>query len=146
MNIEKRSGLDRRSAHLRAAIYGLFLGRRRSPRRITDKINGYIIDYVEPRFIAFVIFPLTLSILDALFTLWLLTKGGIELNPIMKILINKNPAIFFVSKLFLTNLGILILFLFRYFKVFGRLYVIHILYSVLGLYLALIVYELYLII
>ncbi len=146
MQRDRRSGEDRRQSHLRAAIYGLFLGRRKSPRREIDKINGYIIDYVEPHIVIIIILPVILSILDALFTLCLLTKGGSEINPIMEILINQNPAIFFVFKLLLTTVGLIVTFLFRYFKVIGKIYGIHLLYCILGVYICLICYELYLLI
>lgn len=146
MSLERRKKKDRRNAHLKAAIYGLFLGRRKSPRRTSDKINGYIIvDYIEPKLVVFVIIPFIFSILDALFTLWLLTKGGIELNPIMEVLIDINPVLFFISKFLLTSLGILMMLLFRYFKIFGCIHVRHLLYGILGLYVWLIMYELYLI-
>jgi len=146
LSLERRIKTDRRNAHIKAAIYGLFLGRRKAPRRITDKTYGYIIDYIEPKLIIFIFLPFILSILDSLFTLWLLTQGGAELNPLMKILIDKNPVLFFILKILLTNMGIIITFLFRYFKIFGRLYVMHLLYSILSLYIGLILYELYLII
>jgi len=146
LNLDRRTRTDRRTAHIRAAIYGLFLGRRKSPRRITDKAHGYIVDYIEPKLIALILLPFVLSILDSLFTLWLLTQGGIELNPFMKVLIDKNPALFFILKVFLTNIGLIITFLFRYFRIFGRFYGIHLLYSILGIYVGLIIYELYLIV
>jgi len=146
LNLERRIKTDRRTAHIKAAIYGLFLGRRRYPRRVTDKTRGYIVDCIEPKLIALVFLPFIFSILDSLFTLWLLTQGGVELNPFMKILIDKNPALFFILKVLLTNIGLIITFLFRYFKIFGRLYVIHLLYSILSIYTGLIIYELYLII
>lgn len=47
--------------------------------------------------------------MDAFFTLQLIDRGAIEMNPIMAILIGKGTLAFAASKMLLTGLGILVL-------------------------------------
>ena len=50
-----------------------------------------------------------LSCTDAFFTLQLLQRGAIEMNPIMDAVIGKSTVMFAVTKLSLTAFGILVL-------------------------------------
>lgn len=47
--------------------------------------------------------------MDAFFTLQLIERGAIEMNPIMAMLIGKGTLAFAASKMLLTGLGILVL-------------------------------------
>lgn len=47
--------------------------------------------------------------MDAFFTLQLIDRGAIEMNPIMAMLIGKGTLAFAASKMLLTGLGILVL-------------------------------------
>lgn len=50
-----------------------------------------------------------LSCLDAFFTLQLLDRGAIEINPVMNAVIGQGTLAFAVSKMLLTGIGILML-------------------------------------
>lgn len=50
-----------------------------------------------------------LSCMDAFFTLQLLARGAIEINPIMDAVIGQSALVFTVSKMLLTAFGILTL-------------------------------------
>ncbi len=52
---------------------------------------------------------LVLSIADAFFTLNIIAKGGVELNPIMDVAIQKGVVFFLASKYILTSFGVLTL-------------------------------------
>jgi len=59
---------------------------------------------------------LCLSLADAFFTLVLLEKGGIELNPVMASAIERGVVPFILSKHLLTSFGLLVLCVFGYKK------------------------------
>jgi len=52
-----------------------------------------------------------LSIIDAIFTLDLMSQGAKELNPVMAYYLNHSPLLFYVTKYFLTIAAILIILL-----------------------------------
>ncbi|HEY7493750.1 MAG TPA: DUF5658 family protein [Candidatus Tectomicrobia bacterium] len=64
---------------------------------------------LSPRIVLLVIFVLTSSALDALFTLLHIQQGGSEANPIMALLIERGSATFVGLKMSLTSFGALIL-------------------------------------
>jgi len=53
--------------------------------------------------------PLSLSILDAIFTLTLISRGAKELNPVMRYHLNHGPEVFITVKYGLTALPMLII-------------------------------------
>ena len=50
-----------------------------------------------------------LSCIDAFFTLQLISRGALEVNPIMESMIGKGTLAFAATKMLLTGLGILVL-------------------------------------
>jgi len=59
---------------------------------------------------------LFLSLADAFFTILIIKNGGIELNPIMALAIEKGIFAFLLSKYLLTSVGLLILCVLSYIK------------------------------
>ena len=75
MMVERRSGTDRRvnnSISFRALLLG---GRRERGRRKEDKIKTFLVDRYSPFFLAAIAGTLFLSVIDALLTLFLISRG-----------------------------------------------------------------------
>jgi hypothetical protein len=64
---------------------------------------------------------MVLSCLDAFFTLRLLERGAIEVNPIMALAVNHGPITFTASKMLMTGLGILMLVFLSRSRLFDRM-------------------------
>lgn len=140
---ERRRGPDRRIRDpLLADWRYAFRGRRRGPRR--DGEDGHS-DVYDPRLLLTTAAVLVLSTLDAAMTLTLLDTGMIrEANPFMRVLIEHDVQVFINLKTALTGAGLLLLVVASHARVFGRIRVRAVLNVVLGMYMALIAYELFL--
>jgi len=57
---------------------------------------------------AIILLIISLSILDAVFTLELISLGGTETNPIMRYYLEHGPLVFFIVKYLLTSASILL--------------------------------------
>ncbi len=103
-----RSEADRRSFSWRTVLYGFFRSRRRGPRR-TGEGEPLFTDYHHPWLFFLAISIMLMSCVDAFFTLQLLDRGAIEINPVMALVIGRSTATFAVTKLVLTGVAILTL-------------------------------------
>lgn len=84
---------------------------------------------------------LLMSVADALLTLRLMSLGAVEINPFMALLLAGGTQAFAYWKVGLTAAGVVVLTVMARLHVFRRVPVSFVLYAVLGLYGALIVYE-----
>ena len=107
-NMEARTDLDRRTLSWRTVLYGFLYSRRRDSRR-TSEGEAIFTDYHHPWLFFLAISIMMLSVMDAVFTLQLLDRGAIELNPVMDAVIGKGTAVFALTKMLLTSFGILAL-------------------------------------
>jgi len=98
----KRCLQDRRNLHMQSLLYSLFKRRRRGLRRATDIHKGHYVDIHEPKSLIIGVAILVMSCLDAYFTLLLLQHGSVEINPLMKLLINIDVALFVKTKIAVT--------------------------------------------
>ncbi len=135
----RRSGDRRRKPTPPISRY-TFRGRRVHARRAGEDRNYYV-DRYESRYLFIILGVLLLSILDAYLTLNLLRHGGIELNPIMNLLIRHDPVLFLCIKFGITGLGITFLLIHKNFHLFGHFPVARVIYLVFLGYLFLIAYE-----
>lgn len=126
----------------RALWRGNFERRRVAPRRTTER-HVVVTDWFHPQWLAVSILILLLCSADALLTLTLVSHGAIEINPLMAPLVTGSGHAFAGWKLGLTALGVVFLTLLARLEVFGRS-VGAILYIVLGMYVVLVAYELFL--
>ena len=110
---EKRSGQDRRTHQFPKLKYLLFYGRRANVRRKEDLQHTFYFDHYSTSLFAAIVAILLLSVLDALLTLHLISKGSTELNPVMSYFLKFGPFVFMGAKYFLTCFGVVILLLFR---------------------------------
>lgn len=83
------------------------------------------------------------SITDAILTLQILQRGGVELNPLMNLLLEFGPRWFIGVKYAMTASGLVVCAGFENYPAFGRTFAIRaILGALLLLYLSLIAWEL----
>lgn len=141
----KRSGKDRR----KLAIFNMRMlagnGNRRIIRRQEDKGRLFFVDHYSPMLFVTIIAVLFLCVLDALLTLYLLNHGAYEINPIMEYLLNIGPYAFYIAKYALTIISAFGLLLLRGVVIQKfNITVQALLYFVAGIYLIVVVWELYL--
>ncbi len=145
MNKKLRSDKDRRKNPTPLFSRYILKGRRMKARR-EEEAENYYVDRYEYKYLFLIIAIVTLSISDAYITLNLLKGGGIELNPFMEFLISTNSRLFLAIKIILTAGCVLFFLIHKNFRVFGRLRIVNMMYTVFILYVVLIVYEVYLIV
>lgn len=96
------------------------------------------------KYLPAIIGVMVLCLSDALLTLGLLDRGGVELNPVVNFLIGKGVALFLVVKTGITVFLIILLLVLKDMRIFGLVKTGHLIYAVLSLYTLIIFYELYL--
>ena len=138
---DRRVPADRRLSILSALWQSSFARRRIGPRRGTDR-HPVMTDWFHPQWLATAMIILILSCVDALLTLSLVSRGAVEINPLMEPLVRGSGHSFAFWKLGLTSMGVVVLTLTARLRVFGGIAVGSLLYVVLGGYLVLVAYEL----
>jgi hypothetical protein len=141
--LQQRRQTERRRAlsHPWLSLHSL-RGRRRRHRR-HDALNLNLpLDWHQPHLLFITLATLILCLADALNTLQLLLWGAREVNLLMDTLIEKDARLFLMVKLGMTGACLIVLVAYQHFVLFNRLRIRHILYSIFGLYLGLIAYEL----
>jgi len=109
INLEQRSGKERRQNQIPFFKLILFKGKRHRLRRANDRKQITLLDHYHPSLFTLILVVLSLSLLDAILTLTLLEKGAIELNPVMRYYISLGPTVFVVAKYALTVLPLMIM-------------------------------------
>ena len=144
---EYRRGKDRRTNHKGRLKYFLFNGRRERIRREEDSRQVFFFDRYNPKLFAAITAILMLSIFDALLTLILIDKGSTELNPVMAYFLQHGLLPFIVVKYLLTSIGVVILLIFKnVFLTKVKIYTHSLFPAVIIAFVAVIVWELFLII
>ena len=116
---ESRDIADRREFGWRTVIFGFLRSRRREHRRAAEG-EPVFIDWHHPWLFFLAVGTMLLSCLDAFFTLRLLDRGAIEVNPVMALAISHGTFAFTASKMLMTGLGILMLVFLSRSKLFNR--------------------------
>lgn len=122
---------------------GLKSGRRESARR-ADRGSPVYVDRYANYLLFCIASILILSALDAFFTLNILARGGEELNWFMEVLIKDDVSKFVGIKLALTSLALALLVIHHDTLVTAKLRLRHLVFVILGGYMLLIGYELFL--
>jgi hypothetical protein len=133
----RRSGEDRRKRATSPFSRYALIGRRTAARRGGEGVNSYV-DRYSGKVMGVLVFIAGLCVLDALFTLLYLQRGGAEMNPLMDAAIRAGVIPFILIKCGLTFAGITFLCLHQNFR-FVRLLML----TVLTLYVALMGYHYY---
>lgn len=140
---DRRRVPDRRTRTLRALVHGNVRPRRHGPRRAGDASLAAV-DWHHPQWLAVALLILLLSCADAVLTLTLLELGAYEANPFMAPLVGGAGWGFPATKMALTGIGVILLTMLARIRAFGRIPVSAVLYAILAGYVALIMYELWL--
>jgi len=139
--VDRRVSADRRSYSLKTMWICLVDPRRSKGRRKTDR-RYPLLDVFDGSSMFLAVALVTLSLLDAFFTLNILARGGSEVNPVMNYMLGHGTAAFVASKMLMTALAIIALVATGNIKLFNRFRVRSIHSALIGLYAGLIVYEL----
>jgi hypothetical protein len=136
---ERRGGDDRRRTTFRTFLQSGITPRRRGGRRADE--HHLPIDWHEPYLLALALTILLLNVLDAFFTITLLTAGAREANPVIAFVLDEHPKLFALTKMGLTGVGVLVLVAVARARLFNVLRVGSLLHAVLAGYMSLIAYE-----
>lgn len=137
---DSRIVAERRNFSWRTVFFGFFRSRRRMPRRATE-IEPIFTDWHHPWLFFLAIGIMLMSVADAFFTLQLLERGAIEINPVMATVIGHSTSVFAVSKLALTAFGTLALVFLARARFFNRVRTGLFLTAIFAVYAVLICYE-----
>ena len=144
---KQRCRFDRRKARVSIFCSHWLTGRRKTVRREPDRQKSYQIDTFGPKTLAAILIIITLSILDALFTLFLISQGATEVNPIMAYFLDMGPSVFIAAKYVLTAACLILILAIRNFYLFNTKARVKILYVFFMIPFVLVIkWELYLII
>jgi len=103
------SGPDRRrSPTPRFSRYSLWGGRRREARRVQER-DGSFVDLYGLRLFLIVLWVAVMNVGDSFFTLVHLQAGGVELNPVAKVLLETGRWNFVFVKSLLIGLALIVL-------------------------------------
>lgn len=135
-----RAVRERRTFSWRTVTYGFLRSRRRNHRRDADP-EPLFTDWHHPWLFFLSIGIMLLSSLDAFLTLQLIDRGAFEVNPVMALAMGGGTAVFAVSKMLLTGIGILTLVFLSRSKLFNRFRAGLALTAFFSLYCCLVCYE-----
>ncbi len=137
---ENRDSDERREFSWRTVFFGFVRSRRRDTRRGNEDAPLYT-DWHHPWLFFLATGTMLLSCMDAFFTLQLLDRGAIEINPVMAALIGQGTLAFAATKMLLTGLGILILVFLSQTRMFNLMRTGLVLTVFFALYACLVCYE-----
>lgn len=133
-HVRERRQSDRRTRRTTPWTNLRWRGRRHGARRAGEGHNTYV-DHTHRRVILMVCLITVCSILDALFTLLYIERGGVEANPLMARAIGLGTGTFVGLKMGLTGIGTVLLALHQNFRLGLRgLYAIALIYLILLAY------------
>ena len=137
---ENRDSDERREFSWRTVFFGFVRSRRRDTRRGDEDAPMYT-DWHHPWLFFLATGTMLLSCMDAFFTLQLLDRGAIEINPVMAAMIGQGTLAFAATKMLLTGLGILILVFLSQTRMFNLMRTGLVLTVFFALYACLVCYE-----
>ncbi len=110
---DRRAVRDRRQRPTSPFSTYVFLGRRRSIRRKTDRKTHIYVDLYGHYLLLALLLIILLSVLDAYFTIFHVERGAREINPLMDFLMGYGNTYFFIIKYTLTALGLILLCIYK---------------------------------
>lgn len=82
------------------------VGKRQTARRREDRQKSYGVDRYSLKIFVTILLVISLSMLDATLTLFLISEGASELNPVMAYFLEHGPLVFFVAKYLMTSFAL----------------------------------------
>lgn len=140
---DRRTNSDRRVNPIRSVIRGAFGGRRVAVRR--SGTTSYV-DRYHPSLVYASFGIVILCCADAYFTLMLLRRGAVEINPVMDALIRANVQSFLNVKITWTCIAVVFLLLHKNFVILNLLSTARVIYALFATYAVLIAYQIALLI
>lgn len=119
----------------------MFRHRRRGHRRSHDANHHHYVDWHEPWLLALAMGIAFLCVTDAYLTLLILERGGEEVNPVMRWLLEHDSQAFLLVKLALTAGCVAFVIAHKRFRLWRRISGYQILWSVFFVYVGLISYQ-----
>jgi hypothetical protein len=141
---ERRNRTERRQRRIWSVCYGSFNPRRRGSSRRADDHRFHSLDWYSAHLLIVAVGISLLSMADAFLTLTLLNGGAEEMNPIMAALLYHSATAFTVFKMTSTGICVLALVVLSRHRFMRVIRVEIVMYAVLGTYMSLIGYELWL--
>lgn len=136
----ERRVVDRRRFCWRTVAVSFIRPQRRLIRRTAD--SGIVpVDWHHPWLFFLAVGTMLLSCTDAFLTLILISRGMIEMNPVMAAAMNAGTGWFVVSKMALTGIGILVLVAMSRTRFLNRIRTGLILTGLFSVYCCLVCYE-----
>jgi hypothetical protein len=142
---DRRERADRRHRVFWSVVYGSFNPRRRKPSRRLGDTRFQALDWHAAHLLVVSIAILVLSVFDAFLTLVLMSIGAEEANPVMALVVHRNAAAFASLKMGMTGLSVILMVVLSKYRFMRLMRVEVALYGVLGLYLCLIAYEIWMV-
>lgn len=144
--VERRSGQDRRSRPTSPFTLRSLYGSRRYGRRKEDRALHYYVDRYGIRSVTILVVSLLLCLIDAYMTIYLLSLGAQELNPVMDFFLRIGTIPFLLVKYSVTGLALMWLLIHKNYPLMGgRFTGKGLLLGVPVLYTLLVLYELFLV-
>lgn len=135
----RRAKSDRRVNSVRSIVHGAAGGRRVEIRR-NGTSHAYV-DRYHPSLVYASIGIVILCCADAYFTLMLLQRGAVEVNPVMDALIRASVQSFVNVKIIWTCVAVVFLLLHTNFLIFNLLSTARVIYTLFAGYAILIAYQ-----
>jgi hypothetical protein len=136
---EKRTLNDRRQKPTPLVSRYTFLGRRKAIRRKSEQGQGSYVDRYSSSLLTLLVLIVGLNILDALFTMMILDSKGVEVNPVVRAVIDLHGEKFWIWKFGVVSFCLVLLCLHSTFKwIRGVIIVLS------SIYLAVVIYQLFL--
>jgi len=110
---DRRKLADRRRRPTNPFSLHSFKGTRRVVRRREDRERYPYLDQYSPRLFLISLLILLFCVADAMYTLVHLSRGAVELNPLMRGLVEISPYLFFSVKFALMAAGLILLVIYR---------------------------------
>ncbi len=142
-HVERRTSIDRRAYTLHTLKNCALAPRRMHGRRKSDR-RYPMLDRFDSGVVTLAIALVLLSILDSIFTLTIISRGGSEANPFMDMLLQESVWLFAGFKMLLTSIPAVVLVATGNLLLFGRYRARSILAAFVGAYVALMFYHCYL--
>ncbi|QEH35849.1 hypothetical protein OJF2_44060 [Aquisphaera giovannonii] len=139
----RRAGEDRRARRTSPLDALRARGRRGRVRRASEREGAYFLDRFDATTLAMALSLLALTLIDGLLTIEVLDRSGEEINPVMRHFLGRGHGPFLVAKYCLTAAGLPVLVVYQNWPFWGtRFRVGYLLPIFVGLYVALVTYQL----
>jgi hypothetical protein len=135
-DLERRTIEDRRKQPTPSRSFYTFFGRRRWLRRKSDQEKGRYLDRYSPALFFFIVLILALNILDSFFTMMIMDLGGVELNPIISVIMKFHGYKFWIWKFVIVSICLVLLCFHRGFKLVRKIVIL-----ISSMYLLIVLYQ-----